>query len=638
MRGRAASFKARHAVSMSSRLQRARPAMIGPRTSRATRFTDSQSPREAIGKPASMMSTPSSASAFATRSFSGCVMLQPGDCSPSRSVVSKMRTRLGSVIVLSRPIRQRRDTGEVRRVVHVAGAAVLRQLRIRAQRPGERLRRIVGGTSGADHALWRDAPLNPSLQGGEDVALRIPPCRRSAAAVAKAVRARAATTVRHPGHEKQAVEILDRRSARSARIRVFREKAAHGLVVLDRTRCGNGGVSPAVVLNEFPARGSERPQVGAGRVEDGAGLRVGDGHVAVEVEHPKIPLRVLEYRRAVIAVAESELDRSRGVRRRDPGGPPARYRFGPERLSDEDAFVGPGIDRPLVDLLERIDLRLGQAVGRVRTLAEKRGRIELAGARILNQTVSDAVQAIACGHDSALDNRELGGRDRAVRRGEHCALVPNERREQVRPVVRGGAREDADEVFRKALRLHQRFAAAVGASVEVAPLRVAAVKRADDRFRLQRGFMYGAIAEVDQFLRVPNRPIRTAATFVAVVGSSDGVTAAHWISKRAGVNRACPAAVALLAIFGIPRGRRRQPQGKLDFRILGWAYHAANVAMSGYHTRTCRRTWNRRRRGGAFRHARRRGDARVRQLAVHEALARLLRIRSMTGRQDYCRY
>ena len=72
--------------------------MIGPWTSRATRFTDSQSPREAIGKPASMTSTPSSASAFATRSFSGCVMLQPGDCSPSRSVVSKMRTRLGSVI------------------------------------------------------------------------------------------------------------------------------------------------------------------------------------------------------------------------------------------------------------------------------------------------------------------------------------------------------------------------------------------------------------------------------------------------------------------------------------------------------------------------------------------------------------
>src|SRR6187431_2354755 len=165
IRGRAEAFKARHAVSMSSLVQRARPAMIGPWTSRATRFTDSQSPREAIGKPASMTSTPSSASAFATRSFFACVMLQPGDCSPSRSVVSKMRTRLGSVILLSR---RRCGTGEVRSVVHVARAAVLRHLRIGAQRPGERLRRIIGGASGTDQAFRRDALLHPSLEGGEN--------------------------------------------------------------------------------------------------------------------------------------------------------------------------------------------------------------------------------------------------------------------------------------------------------------------------------------------------------------------------------------------------------------------------------------------------------------------------------------
>src|SRR4051812_43840623 len=52
-----------------------------------------------------MTSTPSSASALATRSFSGCVMLQPGDCSPSRKVVSKINTllsgRLESRVVIS---------------------------------------------------------------------------------------------------------------------------------------------------------------------------------------------------------------------------------------------------------------------------------------------------------------------------------------------------------------------------------------------------------------------------------------------------------------------------------------------------------------------------------------------------------
>ena len=40
-----------------------------------------------------MMSTPSSTSLRAMRSFSATVMLQPQDCSPSRRVVSKMKTR-----------------------------------------------------------------------------------------------------------------------------------------------------------------------------------------------------------------------------------------------------------------------------------------------------------------------------------------------------------------------------------------------------------------------------------------------------------------------------------------------------------------------------------------------------------------
>ena len=52
--------------------------------------TASKSPGEAIGKPASMTSTPRSTRAWATSSFSARFMLAPGDCSPSRSVVSKM--------------------------------------------------------------------------------------------------------------------------------------------------------------------------------------------------------------------------------------------------------------------------------------------------------------------------------------------------------------------------------------------------------------------------------------------------------------------------------------------------------------------------------------------------------------------
>src|SRR5580658_59608 len=104
-RRRGASRSASAASSMSPRLQRASPQMIGPCTSRATALTLSQSPREAAGKPASMTSTPSSASAFATRSFSGCVMLQPGACSPSRRVVSKIRTRSGVGVIVEVSVR-----------------------------------------------------------------------------------------------------------------------------------------------------------------------------------------------------------------------------------------------------------------------------------------------------------------------------------------------------------------------------------------------------------------------------------------------------------------------------------------------------------------------------------------------------
>ena len=61
-------------------------------TTSAICLTASKSSGDAIGKPASMMSTPSFASCFAICSFSPLVSVAPGLCSPSRSVVSKMRT------------------------------------------------------------------------------------------------------------------------------------------------------------------------------------------------------------------------------------------------------------------------------------------------------------------------------------------------------------------------------------------------------------------------------------------------------------------------------------------------------------------------------------------------------------------
>src|SRR5690606_28461366 len=81
------------ARAISAGMARASPATTAFFTCLATATTASKSPFEAMGKPASMMSTPISSRASATCSFSSSVMVAPGLCSPSRSVVSKMYTR-----------------------------------------------------------------------------------------------------------------------------------------------------------------------------------------------------------------------------------------------------------------------------------------------------------------------------------------------------------------------------------------------------------------------------------------------------------------------------------------------------------------------------------------------------------------
>ena len=100
---------ASQARSMSRSLHRARPQTDEPVTSAAMARTASKSPTEAIGNPASMTSTPSAASARATSIFSAMFMLAPGDCSPSRKVVSKIRTRFG--LGLGMPARSNSGAG-----------------------------------------------------------------------------------------------------------------------------------------------------------------------------------------------------------------------------------------------------------------------------------------------------------------------------------------------------------------------------------------------------------------------------------------------------------------------------------------------------------------------------------------------
>jgi hypothetical protein len=84
---------------MSSYLARASAAITGRRTAAATRRTASKSPTDATGNPASITSTPSRSSCTAMRTLSAGVMLNPGACSPSRSVVSKIL--IGKALVMT---------------------------------------------------------------------------------------------------------------------------------------------------------------------------------------------------------------------------------------------------------------------------------------------------------------------------------------------------------------------------------------------------------------------------------------------------------------------------------------------------------------------------------------------------------
>ena len=104
MRGRSESLMAFQAASTSCALARARPQITGPCTSRAMAWTASKSPGEEIGKPASITSTPSRASWCAISSFSCLFSEIPGDCSPSRRVVSKIFTRSFSLRSMSLPV------------------------------------------------------------------------------------------------------------------------------------------------------------------------------------------------------------------------------------------------------------------------------------------------------------------------------------------------------------------------------------------------------------------------------------------------------------------------------------------------------------------------------------------------------
>ena len=161
-RPRAAGFSASAARATSRSFARASEQIVDSRIASAMAFTHSKSPLELAAKPASITSTLSRSSCRAMRSFSSRVMEAPGDCSPSRKVVSKMMSL--SVMVCSKcqfkkPATLKRCPKEKR---PVAGSrrAVLRGMRARYQlRPSCR-----GSSSRASEICFMPSNISQELQ------------------------------------------------------------------------------------------------------------------------------------------------------------------------------------------------------------------------------------------------------------------------------------------------------------------------------------------------------------------------------------------------------------------------------------------------------------------------------------------
>ena len=152
IRPRRAGLMAAPARSISPKLARANPQITEFLASFAISLTASKSPSDAIGNPASIISTPISSRSSATCSFSSYVIVAPGHCSPSRSVVSNIITgsKAGTLGVSDVPVMDLIPCRDV-----LAGRDLLDHL------PLETLRSVANSSSPERRSRLQTGPLGP---------------------------------------------------------------------------------------------------------------------------------------------------------------------------------------------------------------------------------------------------------------------------------------------------------------------------------------------------------------------------------------------------------------------------------------------------------------------------------------------
>ena len=241
-----------------------------------------------------------------------------------------------------------------------------------------------------------------------------------------------------------------------------------------------------------------------------AGLFLGLREIVGEILTAEIPVGLVEHHVGEVAGREAVDERSLdalGLAAGKPQLPADRVRLAARRPAGKDRLAG-GVLHARIDLLQRRDLRRGQAFVRFARLAKEARGVEMA----LPGIIEHAVFAMAglerrVGHD-----RELFWRNPAVRSRGESLIGPHSIGQQSRPVIRRRAGDDAVIVLRETLRFHQRFPAAVRTASEIGVRGSFPVIGFDDRLGRRGRLMDRTPAEIHDLLGMAESPARVERT------------------------------------------------------------------------------------------------------------------------------
>ena len=230
-----------------------------------------------------------------------------------------------------------------------------------------------------------------------------------------------------------------------------------------------------------------------------------------------------------------------------------------------------------VVLLHRRDLRGGEARVGVSAFALQHGDIERARAGVVQQVVLHAVPRVARVEDRAIDEREFGNGDDARWIQQPGKRPRDSRRLQVGVEVGRRARDDGVEVFGIPLRGHEALTSTCRAAVPVRQARRALKVRRNDRLGLGGQLVHGAVAEIDQLLRMTDGKKRVRA-LMARIGRGGGIAFPQGQRHRNVVQAPGPSAVADRLKLSVPV-RGRQPHLDLDVRVRGRPRHRRDTTV-----------------------------------------------------------